>query len=315
MYEIEPIHATKRRRERGEAVMAHGHTADAWRCWSARCLVVLTTALGAPGSLSAQMPDSARVERDAATHAATHGADVRLFTGRDLLSATVATAGTVALFPLDQHIARAMQRPSTQANRFLRHVSTDFRLAGNPGVLIAGAGLYAIGRLGRLDRVADVGLHSTEAIVIAEGINFVVKGALGRARPYVVRDSDAYDFAVGRGFRKGRDYQSLPSGHVVAGFAAAAAATSEASRRWPRSAWYVAPVAYGGATLIALSRLYNNEHWASDVVMAAGIGTLTGVTVVRYMHAHPHNRIDRVLLSLSAMPTVDRGVALVWSTP
>ena len=86
------------------------------------------------------------------------------------------------------------------------------------------------------------------------------------------------------------------------GFAAAAAVTSETSKWWPNSTWYIAPVMYGGATLIAASRMYNNKHWASDVVMGAAIGTFAGTKVVRYHHSHPGNRIDRWLLR----PTVEK---------
>ena len=53
---------------------------------------------------------------------------------------------------------------------------------------------------------------------------------------------------------------------------------------------------YGGATMIAASRMYNNKHWASDVVMGAAIGTFAGTKVVRYHHSHPGNRIDKWLL-------------------
>jgi hypothetical protein len=54
---------------------------------------------------------------------------------------------------------------------------------------------------------------------------------------------------------------------------------------------------YGGATMIAASRMYNNKHWASDVVMGAAIGTFAGTKVVRYHHSHPGNRIDKWLLN------------------
>ncbi len=65
---------------------------------------------------------------------------------------------------------------------------------------------------------------------------------------------------------------------------------------WPKYTWYVAPVLYGGATLVGLSRMYHNKHWASDVVLGAAIGTFSGLKVVRYSHAHPDNPVDKVLL-------------------
>jgi hypothetical protein len=55
-------------------------------------------------------------------------------------------------------------------------------------------------------------------------------------------------------------------------------------------------VFYGGATLMGLSRIYNNQHWASDVMAGAAIGTLIGVKVVKYTHSHPDNPIDSKLI-------------------
>ena len=71
---------------------------------------------------------------------------------------------------------------------------------------------------------------------------------------------------------------------------------------------------YGGATMVALSRMYNNQHWASDVIMAAGIGTFAGNKVVRFNHRTAlGNRIDRWLLSTSIVPDAHGGVSLGWT--
>jgi membrane-associated phospholipid phosphatase len=60
---------------------------------------------------------------------------------------------------------------------------------------------------------------------------------------------------------------------------------------------------YGGAALIGLSRMYENRHWASDVIMGAAIGTFAGTKVVRYHRTHPGNRVDRWLLNASVSPS------------
>jgi membrane-associated phospholipid phosphatase len=51
---------------------------------------------------------------------------------------------------------------------------------------------------------------------------------------------------------------------------------------------------------MGLSRIYNNQHWASDVVAGAAIGTVIGLKVVKYTHSHPGNRIDRKLIKSNA---------------
>lgn len=254
-----------------------------------------------------------------ARRAAAQGADSArgpvspVFTVRDAWLGAGFVAGTVALFPLDKHLANRIQDPSTQANRFFQNVATDVRLIADPGSLLIGAGLYAVGRVGHWQRVADLGLHGTEAIAVGSVFNNMIKWTAGRARPYVVGDSNPHDFEFMRGLRKGNPYSSFPSGHTLAAFAAAAEVTDETTRWWPRSTWYVGPAMYGGATLVALSRMYNNKHWASDVLMAAGIGTFAGRKVFWYQHSHPKNRLDRWLLSAEVAPTTDGRVAIALS--
>jgi membrane-associated phospholipid phosphatase len=241
----------------------------------------------------------------------THISTEPLFVARDALIAGGFALATVAMFPADKQLARRLQNPTTQENRFLKDQATFFRTIAVPGALIIGGTLYTVGRIGGNERMADLGLHGTEAILIGEGTAYILKGFAGRARPFQGIDSP-HDFQFARGFRK-RDYRSFPSGHSIAGFAAASAVTSETNRWWPKSTWYVAPVMYGGATLIGFSRMYNNKHWASDVVMGAAIGTFAGLKVVRYHHSHPGNRIDRWLLSGSVVPRNGGGWALAWT--
>jgi membrane-associated phospholipid phosphatase len=101
----------------------------------------------------------------------------------------------------------------------------------------------------------------------------------------------------------------MPSGHATAAFATAAALSAEYSRA-PAHSRIVAPLLYTGATLVGLSRIYHDKHWASDIVVSAGLGTLCGAKVVQYHHTHPGNRLDRWLLSASLVP-YERGAAVV----
>ena len=237
-----------------------------------------------------------------------------LFTRRDAYIAAGFAIGTVALFPIDRHVAERLQDSTRQANRFLHHAATGFEVFASPGAFVIGGSLYAVGRLGHYPRVADLGLHGTEAIVVATGITGALKGMAGRARPFIVNDTNPRNFKFGRGFTK-EAYTSFPSGHTTTAFAAASAVTAETSRWWPRSTWYVAPVMYGGATMVGLSRMYHNKHWASDVILGAGIGTFSGLKVVQYQHAHPKNRLDRLLLGTTIAPNGERGAMLSWSIP
>jgi hypothetical protein len=60
--------------------------------------------------------------------------------------------------------------------------------------------------------------------------------------------------------------------------------------------------------------LYDNQHWASDVIVGAGIGTFAGNKVVRYAHrTNANNRLDRWLLSGSVVRDGHGGLGLSWS--
>lgn len=91
-----------------------------------------------------------------------------------------------------------------------------------------------------------------EALAAFVPTNLVVEGTkrlIGRPRP----DGD----------RK-RSNSSFPSSHAANAFTLAAVF----ARRWRRAA----PVFWIGAAAIALSRVYLNRHFASDVLVGAAIG-------------------------------------------
>lgn len=236
-----------------------------------------------------------------------------LFTYRDAILAAGFTGLTVAMFPLDERFARQIRQDST-FNRLAQSGAVGFETIAAPGAYVIGGGLYLYGRLAKNADLADFGWHGTEAVVLANGVTGFLKGVLGRSRPFVSNASNPRDFRFGGGFSTS-ERQSFPSGHTTTAFAAAAAVTSEIRRLRPKALPYVATVMYGGATLVGLSRMYHDKHWASDVALGAAIGTFSGLKVVRYSHAHPENMIDRVVLRAMVAPDGRGGGYLGFSLP
>lgn len=257
-------------------------------------------------ALLAAVPAAADAQRADSAWSAPGGVLLR---GRDLAALGAFAALSAALVPHDTRVARWSQRPVLQRDRGLRHVMAVARDGGDPGTLLVGVGAYATGLLLRHRPTADIGLHATGAIVASGVVTGALKGLFGRARPYAVGDSNAGDFRLGRGFRGEGKYQSYPSGHTTAAFAFASVIAAETRHRAPGAARFVTPLAYGGATLVGLSRIYHDRHWASDVALGAGIGTITGLTVVRWQHANPSNRIDRRLLPAASLAAPAPGPA------
>lgn len=232
-----------------------------------------------------------------------------LFTYRDAILAGAFAVTARLVHPLDEHFRDRLQDSSTQANRKLQTLATFVRTTATPGSYIIGTSMYAVGRVAKNRKLASLGLHGTEALLVGEGIAGVVKAVVGRQRPSVTpANPNNYQFM--RGLTGGDAYRSFPSGHTVSAFAAAAAVTAETSRNAPNTRWIVGPVLYTGAALVGVSRMYNNRHWASDVIVGAGIGTFAGLKVVRFNDSHTGNRVDRVFLTGSLVPEPGGGHAL-----
>ena len=217
-----------------------------------------------------------------------------LIDGSDAALAAAFAVATAIAAPGDRWVTRQLQDDARQANRVLNRGAAVFRIVGHPGAIIAGGGLYAGGLLAGDRRVEDLGLHTLESVLLAETLTSAVKIVAGRARPFKSPDN-ARNFKLFRGF-KDDDYKSFPSGHATAAFALASTVTAETSLWWRDSRWIVGPIMYGAATLTGLSRIYNNQHWASDVVAGAAIGTFTGIKIFRYQHSHPDNWLDKKFL-------------------
>ena len=89
------------------------------------------------------------------------------------------------------------------------------------------------------------------------------------------------DFSFAGGFRGGDGSQSFPSGHTTAAFALATTLTLETMRFNPDVTKLVAIASYSVATGVGMARVYTNHHWASDVALGAGVGTLGALIVER----------------------------------
>jgi membrane-associated phospholipid phosphatase len=235
-----------------------------------------------------------------------------LFTYGDAMLAGSVVVATLLARPFDDRMAARLQDSSAQASRRIQGMATFVRTVATPGSYVIGGSMYVVGRLSKNERLADLGWHGSEALIVGELLAGVIKGTAGRQRPSVLpRNSN--DYQLFRGFFQGDHFRSFPSGHATSAFAAAAAVSSETSRWWPETRWIIGPILFTGATLTGVSRMYNNRHWASDVLIGAGVGTFAGLKVVRYHHSHPGNRLDNWLLTGSLIPTGDGGHTLRWS--
>jgi len=94
-----------------------------------------------------------------------------------------------------------------------------------------------------------------------------------RARPYMY-DSFPYERHM-----FSDDFQSFPSGHSANAFAIATVFAEAYKNR--RAVPYIC---YGLAGLTAFSRVYDNKHHVSDILVGSTIGFLVGQTVAKRNH-------------------------------
>ncbi|MEO8624492.1 MAG: phosphatase PAP2 family protein [bacterium] len=240
----------------------------------------------------------------------TTGVNKTFFTRRDLVYTGVAAAATGALSVFDPQIARASQRgrrfdPVTGADldglsKFSRAVSH----VNETTLTLGGIVIYGAGRLFSSPLVTDVALHATESVVLASLASQMIRGPLGRTRPYVSHDSNQYKFRAFRGFFGDStfDYRAFPSIHTSSSMAVATVLTMEIHRRNPRATPFAAPLIFAAAMLPGLARIRLDQHWSSDVASGTFMGVLAGYKVVNYSHAHPDNRFDRMFLGASVVP-------------
>jgi len=235
------------------------------------------------------------------------------FVKRDLVASGIAVAGSAVVSAFDLRIAHWARSPSVQGDSSRHDLVEALTRANETPMMLAALATYGVGRVAGSHTTADVGLHTLEALVLTTGMSQVVRGVLGRTRPRASLE-DPFLFKPFTGFR-GFETRSYPSLHTAASFAAASALVGEIRERRPSAVKVAAPLLYTAALVPPLTRIYLDQHWASDIVAGAFLGALIGNRVVSYAHSHRRTRLDRALLAVSAMPDGRGGVMLVVDVP
>ncbi|WP_207510644.1 phosphatase PAP2 family protein [Longitalea luteola] len=155
------------------------------------------------------------------------------------------------------------------------------------------AALGTYGWLFKNEKIKTTTLLATQAYITSAVIFEAAKFLSGRQRPYYYDPETNTNSPAWHGpfyqFRKDENgnrpdsysYTSFPSGHTCLAFAAATVYAMEYSDR-P----LVKISAYTAASLIGLSRITENKHWASDVLIGGILGHLIGRQVVNNYHRY-----------------------------
>ncbi len=121
-----------------------------------------------------------------------------------------------------------------------------------------------------------VGIMYAETLLFANGIKEWLKLLVYRARPYMYFDGYPRDK-----FEEGDWNCSFPSGHTTLAFAGAAFSTMLFYQYFPESKWRhaFAGASFGIAALTGILRMSSGNHFFTDVLAGALIGTACGLAV------------------------------------
>jgi len=218
---------------------------------------------------------------------------------------SIALAGSLGGSPpggIDARLELAIYSGAGPRAESLAHAFTSL---GNPPVVLAVIGMtYLAGHFGRDDRLAEASSLAAEAFADAGLWNIVLKEVAARVRPGEPGQALFFQYGASQN-------QSYPSGHAMIAFSVAAVFAEEyRERRW------VGGLAYGSATMIALSRVVLGRHFPADVIVGGVLGASFGRMVVARARAARDEEPIRTRFVDGLQPFYDPArsdVGLSWS--
>lgn len=157
----------------------------------------------------------------------------------------------------------------------VRSVRVIGHLGDQPPMLTLSATLLASGWRDADRRMMRAGVRMIASELVTIIIKDLVKRAVTRTRPHLLRDEGRYELRTG-GPHEG-EYNSFPSGHTAGAVAVARALV----REYPEAAI----PAYGVAAAIAVGQIPECAHYPSDVAAGAIVGLASEVIVDRVFGA------------------------------
>lgn len=164
-------------------------------------------------------------------------------------------AAALAIHPLDDNI-NAHLAGSAFADKFFapgQYIGSTYTILG------ASAATYMLARANKWPRGQHLAMDEIEATLIAEGYTQALKVVVRRDRPIQTDGQQSHTY-------------SFPSGHATLTFAAATVLQQHLGYRAGIPTYLV-------ASYVAMSRLHDNRHFASDVVFGAASGVMIGRSV------------------------------------
>lgn len=192
----------------------------------------------------------------------------RLVKKNYLLTATILIAYTL-LFLLDPFVRELFTILHNSTNDFI--ISIGHFYGKLYLIFFSFILFYLAGIILKKEKIRKIGLKFFESFLISGILVTVIKSFFGRWRPYTGNGSFSFvPFTLGP-----NDHLSLPSGDVATAFAFSVIAASLIKNKLWKVFWFFL------ASISAIGRIYNDQHWLTDVILAAVISITVGYHIIQ----------------------------------
>jgi membrane-associated phospholipid phosphatase len=212
--------------------------------------------------------------------------------GADKSVLSLAAAASLGLIVLkgDDDLMDIVQKNKNEDSKKL--AAFGYEMGRKEGLLPIVAGAYFLGVIFDNGKLKDIGIISVGAQFAAQMVVEMMKVSFERARPR--EGVGAYAFNVDGG-------KSFISGHAAGAFSLATLLTEVYGEQYP----IIPYVTYGVAAITAWSRMHDDGHWGSDVILGAVAGHIITRIVYRLYRAGDIPESER---NLYIVPYVDHSI-------
>ncbi len=178
--------------------------------------------------------------------------------------------GTALVYLTDDDTSRFIRNNREGVPQVIRDYGEFY---GNPSNnYIATSGVYAVGLITKNEKLRRTGVLLISSATSAGLLQQVLKSVVGRARPVAELGKDTFD-----PFNSSRNFHSFPSGHALLAFTNAYAIGKQFKNPWVKAGIYTVGAIPG------ISRIWDGQHWLSDMVFAFAISIATVESIDRYL--------------------------------
>ena len=179
-------------------------------------------------------------------------------------------AGTGLIYLFDNQTSEFIRLQRGGVPEIIREYGSFY---GNPeNNYLATGGVYLAGLITKNEKLRRTGVLLVASATSAGLLQQIVKSVVGRARPVANLGKDTFD-----PFNSSRNFHSFPSGHALLAFTNAYAIGKQIKNPWVKAGVYTLGAIPG------ISRIWDGQHFLSDVVFAWALSIVTVESIDRYL--------------------------------